>query len=135
MGNAEVLRSVFQAAAEIALAISEGPVQQARQTRHLPQPSGPAGRVDRLREPHVCSCVTPDPVWASRAHSLGSDSIGIRGRLQPAQARGMDKLIEDFGRGSPAECLAGSAVEGERDRVEVVAGVSDKVGALREVLA
>ncbi len=106
-----------------------------RQARHLPQSSGPAWRVDRAGEPHVCACVTPDPVSASRARSLAVRFDWNPRSFSTAQARRVYKLIEDFGRGSPAECLAGSAVEGERDRGEVVAGVSDKVGALREVLA
>jgi hypothetical protein len=42
---------------------------------------------------------------------------------------------EDFGRGLPAEGLAGAAVEGSGDGVEVVAGVLAEVGAFREVLA
>ena len=61
------------------------------------------------------------------ADSTGRRNVALMSRVY--------KLIEGFGRGSPAESFAGSAVEGDRDRGEVVAVVSDKVGALREVLA
>jgi hypothetical protein len=44
-------------------------------------------------------------------------------------------LVEGFGGGAPAKRLAGAGVEGESDRVEVVAAVAVQVGAFREVLA
>jgi len=44
-------------------------------------------------------------------------------------------IVENFGWCPPVECLAGAAVEGSGDSVEVVASVLGQVGALREVLA
>jgi hypothetical protein len=44
-------------------------------------------------------------------------------------------IVEGFGGGSPTEGLAGSAVEGRGDGVEVAACVLAEVGAFGEVLA
>jgi hypothetical protein len=50
----------------------------------------------------------------------------------------LDRLLElghGFGGCLPAEGLAWPAVEGVRNGVEIVSGVSRQIGALREVLA
>ena len=44
-------------------------------------------------------------------------------------------IVESLGRGSPAEGLAGSGVEGSSNGCEVVGAVLAQVGALRKVLA
>ena len=44
-------------------------------------------------------------------------------------------LVEGFGGGTPAQRLPGTGVEGEGDRVKVLAAVAVQVGAFREVLA
>jgi integrase len=68
----------------------------------------------------------------TEAAGLGADSTG---RRNTAFLTGVKILVESFGWGFPAECLAGAGIEGGCDGGQVAGGVAAEVSALGEVLA